>query len=95
MDFCVRLKNEDTVDLEVLRRRLVGLGYESVYQVETPGEFAIRGGIVDIFALTEELPYRIELWGDEVDPSVLLIRTASVPWIPWKKSWCIRRRNLC
>ena len=47
----------------MLRRRLVGLGYESVYQVETPGEFAIRGGIVDIFALTEELPYRIELWG--------------------------------
>lgn len=46
---------------------MVGLGYESVYQVETPGEFAIRGGIVDIFALTEELPYRIELWGDEVD----------------------------
>lgn len=65
--FLLRLKNEDTVDLEVLRRRLVGLGYESVYQVETPGEFAIRGGIVDIFALTEELPYRIELWGDEVD----------------------------
>ena len=51
--FLLRLKNEDTVDLEVLRRRLVGLGYESVYQVETPGEFAIRGGIVDIFALTE------------------------------------------
>ena len=65
--FLLRLKNEDTVDLEVLRRRLVGLGYESVYQVETPGEFAIRVGIVDIFALTEELPYRIELWGDEVE----------------------------
>ena len=65
--FLLRLKSEDTVDLEVLRRRLVGMGYESAYQVEAPGEFAIRGGIVDIFALTEELPYRIELWGDEVD----------------------------
>ena len=43
------------------------MGYESAYQVDAPGQFAVRGGIVDIFALTEELPYRIELWGDEID----------------------------
>ena len=65
--FLLKLKSEDTIDLEKLRQHLVGMGYESVYQVDAPGQFAVRGGIVDIFALTEELPYRIELWGDEID----------------------------
>ena len=50
-----------------LAERLVALGYENNYQVESPGQFSIRGGIIDIFDLTEENPYRIELWGDEVD----------------------------
>ncbi len=46
---------------------LTAAGYENVYQVEGPGQFAVRGGIFDIFDLTEENPYRVELWGDEVD----------------------------
>ncbi len=46
---------------------LTRLGYERQAQVEAPGDFAIRGGIIDIFPLTEEAPYRIELWGDEID----------------------------
>ncbi len=50
-----------------LARRLVALGYEKQYQVDTPGQFSIRGDIIDIFDLTEENPYRIELWGDEVE----------------------------
>lgn len=52
---------------DVLARSLVEMGYEKTYQVEAPGQFSIRGGILDIFDLTEENPYRIELWGDEVD----------------------------
>ena len=43
------------------------LGYENSGLVESPGQFGIRGGIIDIFPLTEDLPVRIELWGDEVD----------------------------
>ncbi len=35
--------------------------------MELPGQFSVRGGIVDIYSLTEENPWRIELWGDEVD----------------------------
>lgn len=50
-----------------LAEKLVTLGYEKTYQVEVPGQFSIRGGIVDIFDLTEENPYRIELWGEDVD----------------------------
>ena len=48
-----------------LSRKLVEMGYEKNYQVEIPGQFSIRGGIVDIFDLTQENPFRIELWGDE------------------------------
>ena len=43
------------------------MGYERVGQVEMPGQFSVRGGIVDIYSLTEENPWRIELWGDEID----------------------------
>lgn len=50
-----------------LATRLVNMGYEKNYQVEAPGQFSIRGGILDIFDLTEENPYRIELWGEEVE----------------------------
>ena len=50
-----------------LAEKLVAFGYEKSYQVESPGQFSVRGGIIDIFDLTEENPYRIELWGDEVE----------------------------
>ena len=56
------LLNESSVST-----RLINMGYEKNYQVEAPGQFSIRGGIIDIFDLTEENPYRIELWGDEVE----------------------------
>ena len=57
----------DTVDLQQLREQLLKLGYEYTGQVEHGGEFALRGGILDVFPLTEEYPVRLELWGDEVD----------------------------
>ena len=57
----------DTISLESITEQLVRMGYEKEYQVESSGQFAVRGGILDIFPLTEELPYRIELWGDEID----------------------------
>ncbi len=47
--------------------RLSFMGYTRADSVESRGQFSIRGGIVDIFPLTEEQPYRIELWGDEID----------------------------
>lgn len=57
----------DTLDMEETKARLVRMGYERNYQVEAAGQFAVRGGILDIFPLTEENPCRIELWGDEID----------------------------
>ncbi|MDE7183069.1 MAG: transcription-repair coupling factor [Lachnospiraceae bacterium] len=58
---------DSVVEERALARRLVAMGYEKTYQVEAPGQFSIRGGIVDIFDLTAENPVRIELWGDAVE----------------------------
>lgn len=55
------------IDETGLAGRLVEMGYEKSWQVEAPGQFSIRGGIIDIFDMTEENPCRIELWGDSVD----------------------------
>ena len=58
---------KSTVDERKLSVQLVEMGYEKSPQVEEPGQFSIRGGIIDIFDMTEENPYRIELWGDSVE----------------------------
>lgn len=66
-DSIINISKTSIVEEKAIAKRLVNIGYEKTYQVEKPGEFSIRGGIVDIFELTEENPYRIELWGDEVE----------------------------
>lgn len=66
-DYVVTIKQEDTLDLERLKKDFIQMGYKRGGQVERPGEFAVRGGILDIFPLTEECPYRIELWDNDVD----------------------------
>lgn len=63
----IHYESDSTVDTEQLKNQLVALGYERVGQVEMPGQFSVRGGIVNIYCLTEENPWRIELWGDEID----------------------------
>jgi len=66
-DRILRISMDSIIDLHKFSGELVHLGYERQAQVENPGDFAIRGGIIDVFPLTEEVPYRIELWGDEID----------------------------
>ena len=61
------IKEQDIVDIDKLTEHLVSIGYERQYQVESPGDFSVRGGIIDIFPVTEECPFRIELWDDEAD----------------------------
>ena len=63
----ISISKRGTVNEAKLAVQLVAMGYEKTYQVENPGQFSIRGGIIDIFDLTEENPYRIELWGEDVD----------------------------
>lgn len=65
--FVETLEVGDELKLIEFSKKLVMMGYEKNYQAESSGQFAVRGGIIDIYPLTEENPYRIELWGDEID----------------------------
>ena len=62
-----RIQNGDTIDIKEFNGTLTALGYQKKDWVEGPGQYAVRGGILDVYPLTEDCPYRIELWGDEVD----------------------------
>ena len=57
----------DTVDYSSLPDMLIKMGYELFPTVEGAGQFSVRGGIIDIFPPSEETPYRLEFFGDEVD----------------------------
>ncbi len=61
------LKQGERLDLEALRERLVQAGYSHVNQVLSPGEFAVRGGLIDLYPTGAALPFRIELLDDEVE----------------------------
>ena len=65
--YTLHIDKRSEIEEGKLAARLVTMGYEKTDQVEAPGQFSIRGGIIDIFDLTEENPYRIELWGEEVE----------------------------
>lgn len=64
------------LEIEALKRNLVYMGYERVDLVETRGQFAIRGGLIDVFTMNAEDIYRIELWDDEID-SIRLVNRES------------------
>ena len=57
----------EEIDLDGYLNRFIQMGYERTEMVATPGEFSIRGGIMDVYPLTSEFPYRIELFDTEVD----------------------------
>jgi transcription-repair coupling factor (superfamily II helicase) len=61
------LSRGEEIDLEEVARDLLVAGYERVEQVEERGQFAVRGGILDVFGATEERAARIELFGDEIE----------------------------
>lgn len=63
----LQLKVGDFVDFEATQERLVKLAYERVDMIETRGQFAVRGGIIDVFPPTAAHPLRVEFFGDEVD----------------------------
>lgn len=61
------LKTGQTLDIGCLKSDLVDAGYNHVSHVVAAGEFAVRGGIVDLFPMGSEMPYRIDLFDDEID----------------------------
>lgn len=63
----VVIKKGDEIELDKIREELVEQGYSTVKFVDEPGEFAIRGGILDVFPYSGEYPLRFEFFGDEID----------------------------
>ena len=61
------LKRGEKLDLAKLREQMTFAGYSHVQQVLSPGEFCVRGGIIDLFAMGSVLPYRIDLFDDEIE----------------------------
>lgn len=70
----IKIKLEQQIELKELAKVLLEAGYERVDMVEGKGEFALRGGILDVYPADSIYPYRIELFGDEIDS----IRTFNV-----------------
>ena len=66
-NYSITIKNGDEVDLKDISKKLIECGYERVEVVEGKGEFSFRGGILDVFPPIAVYPYRIELFGDEID----------------------------
>jgi len=65
--FTFFLKQGTRLDVEALRAQLALAGYQHVTQVVSPGEFSIRGGLIDLYAMGSVLPYRIDLFGDDIE----------------------------
>jgi transcription-repair coupling factor (superfamily II helicase) len=61
------LTQGERLDVEALRAQLALAGYTHVTQVVSPGEFSIRGGLIDLFPMGASLPYRLDLFGDEIE----------------------------
>lgn len=67
MENTLNFNMDSTIDMKVLAKKLSYMGYERVSLVESRGQFAVRGGLIDIFPLHRNEIVRIELWGDEID----------------------------
>ncbi|HTJ10754.1 MAG TPA: transcription-repair coupling factor [Dinghuibacter sp.] len=63
----ISIKTGDTLAVEALLEKMVGYGFDRTDFVYEPGQFAMRGGILDIYSFGNEKPYRVELFGNEVD----------------------------
>ena len=65
--YCLRLELKQEINFKELGQRLATLGYERVMVVETEGQWAQRGDIIDVYPVASELPVRLELFGDELE----------------------------
>ena len=66
-DYTMKLKESDEINLNEVSKKLIQSGYERVEMVEGKGQFALRGGILDVFPTCSAYPYRVELFGDEIE----------------------------
>lgn len=81
------------LDVERMRLRLEGAGYRCVDTVYEHGEFAVRGALIDLFPMGSELPFRIDLFDDEIETLRTLTRRPSAPSTRSSRSACCRHAN--
>lgn len=67
IEYSMELKENSEVDFKEISKKLVQSGYERVEMVDGKGQFSLRGGILDVFPTCSSYPYRIELFGDEIE----------------------------
>ncbi|EKQ55981.1 MULTISPECIES: transcription-repair coupling factor [unclassified Clostridium] len=67
LEYSMKLKEGDEVNLTEISKKLIQSGYERVEMVEGKGQFSLRGGILDVFPTGSTYPYRVELFGDEIE----------------------------
>jgi transcription-repair coupling factor (superfamily II helicase) len=65
--YTFNFKQKQKLDEAALKAQLTLAGYQHVSQVVSPGEYAVRGGLIDLFPMGSPVPYRVDLFGDEVD----------------------------
>lgn len=63
----IKLSAGDEISYEDIKEKLTEKGFEKVDFVSSPGQYALRGSVVDIFSYSSEFPYRLSLWGDEIE----------------------------
>jgi len=67
LEYSMKLKEGSEANLKEISKTLVQSGYERVEMVEGKGQFSLRGGILDVFPTCSTYPYRVELFGDEIE----------------------------
>jgi transcription-repair coupling factor (superfamily II helicase) len=90
---CFVLKVEETVERDWLLRSLIRLGYSRGSLAEIPGEFSVRGGIVDIFSTAHDHPVRIEFLGDTVESIRTFDPSTQESITPLKETWILPTRE--
>ena len=90
----IHYESDSTVDIEQLKNQLVALGYERVGQVEMPGQFSVRGGIVEFTVSLRKIHGESSFGEMRLILSGVLIRRVSVLWKIWKNLRSIRRWSI-
>ncbi len=91
---CLLLRREDSIEREVLTSRLLRQGYRQVSVVEIPGEFSIRGGIVDLYSTAYADPLRVEFLGDTVESLRLFDPATQKSITKLDQAWVLPAREL-
>jgi transcription-repair coupling factor (superfamily II helicase) len=91
--FTFFLKQGTRLDVDALRAQLALAGYQHVTQVVSPGEFSVRGGLIDLYPMGSALPYRIDLFADDIETIKTFDADTQRTLYPVPRFGCCRRAS--